>query len=248
MDKNIQFLARTLLAYMAGVLIGLSVFLSVACMATGCCTTEERAAAIQAAKEIAQEVSEVVAQAKAAQETAAVQAQAAEPESRPEAHEPGQAAEPETPAAETDAAISANDRQEAQGADETDFAQLDWAYGGFSGKNASPVSGCEIGSLKVSSSGMSYKWVKGGCEQLGASSRTAADCICALFVKGKDGQWRGGKFDWISTSRTTRSFENIAEAGYNGWPKSSIETATAYAFCIVSGDGRKRSNVIVSAK
>jgi hypothetical protein len=94
---------------------------------------------------------------------------------------------------------------------------------------------------------MSYKWVKGGCEQLGASSRTAADCICALFVKGKDGQWRGGKFDWISTSRMTRSFENI-KTGYHGWPSDSISTATAYAFVITSKDGKRRSNVITCGR
>jgi hypothetical protein len=133
------------------------------------------------------------------------------------------------------------------GTDAVPFDQLQWLYGGFRGGNATLVAGCEIGSLKVSSSGMSYKWVKGGCEQLGASSRTAADCICALFVKGKDGQWRGGKFDWISTSRTTRSFENI-KGEYHGWPSDAIETAAAYAFVITSKDGKRRSNVTVSAK
>ena len=131
--------------------------------------------------------------------------------------------------------------------DAVEFSALRWDYGGFGGKGAVAVNGCTISGLKVSSSGMGYKWERGGCEQLGASSRTAADCIAAIFVRGSDGLWRGGKFDWISTSRTTRDFKNISE-GYNGWPPDSIKTATAYAFVIVSRDGRKRSNVISQGK
>lgn len=138
----------------------------------------------------------------------------------------------ETPAAETDA---------------IPFESMQWCYGGFNGAKAAPVDGCEIAGLKISSSGMTYQWKGGGCEQLGASSRSAADCIAALFVKGTDGQWRGGKFDWISTSRTSRSFKNI-HGEYHGWPSDSIEKAQGYAFVITSRDGKRRTNVIVSAK
>ena len=128
--------------------------------------------------------------------------------------------------------------------DTFDYSSLDWRYGGFSGAKAKPVDGCEIGSLKVSADGMSYKWVAGGCEKLGASSREDAGAtIAALFCK-IDGKWQGGKWEWISTSRTTRSLENIKK-GYGGWRKDAIEAASAYAFCIVSKDGKKRTNVIV---
>ena len=128
-------------------------------------------------------------------------------------------------------------------ADAVELSLLDWAYGGFKGGSAKLVDGCRIGSLKVSSSGLSYKWERGGCEALGASgagdySQTLACLFCRI-----SGKWRGGKFDWISTSRTTRSFENIQD-GYNGWPKNAVEAADAYAFCIVSKDGKRRSNVI----
>lgn len=153
----------------------------------------------------------------------------------------------EESSAETPAAAEEKPAEPVPDADAVAFSSLGWDYGGFKGGKATPVDGCEIGSLKVSSSGMSYKWVEGGCEQLGASSRTAADCICALFVKGKDGQWRGGKFDWISTSRTTRSFENI-KGEYHGWPTDAIESATGYAFVIVSKDGKRRSNVITCGR
>ena len=121
---------------------------------------------------------------------------------------------------------------------------MQWAYGGFDGAGARPVGGCEIAALKVSASGMAYKWAKGGCELLGASSRTSADCIAALFVRGADGEWRGGKFDWISTSRTTRDFKNV-KSGYGGWPKDAIQAARGFAFVIVSADGKRRTNVAV---
>jgi len=144
----------------------------------------------------------------------------------------GEAVEIKAPPSETDA-IS--------------FESMQWCYGGFNGAKAAPVDGCEIADLKISSSGMTYQWKGGGCEQLGASSRSAADCIAALFVKSSDGQWRGGKFDWISTSRTSRSFENI-KGEYHGWPSDSIEKAQGYAFVITSRDGKRRTNVIVSSK
>ena len=133
---------------------------------------------------------------------------------------------------------------ETAGADGVDFAALEWAYGGFNGKGAKPVAGCEIGSLKVTADGMSYKWIAGGCEMLGASNREDAGAtIAALFVRS-GGKWRGGKWEWISTSRTTRSLENIKE-GYNGWDTGAIGKAEAFAFAIVSKDGKKRTNVIV---
>lgn len=141
----------------------------------------------------------------------------------------------------------ANDQQETQSADAVDYSSLDWRYGGFSGAKAKPVDGCEIGSLKVTSDGMSYKWVRGGCEKLGASNREDAGAtIAALFCK-IDGKWQGGKWEWISTSRTTRSLENIKK-GYGGWDASVLGKATAYAFVIVSDDGKRRTNVALFSK
>ena len=132
-------------------------------------------------------------------------------------------------------------------ADEVDFSSLDWAWGGFSGSKAKLAEGAEIGSLKVTADGMSYKWGKGGCEQLGATSREDADhTLACLFVR-IGGKWQGGKWEWISTSRTTRAFKNVRE-GYGGWRKDAIEAADAYAFCIVSKDGKKRTNVIKAGR
>lgn len=131
--------------------------------------------------------------------------------------------------------------------DAVDFASLQWEYGGFDGKKAAPVDGCRIGGLSIGSHGMGYAWESGGCEMLGAASRSDAACLACLFVRDSAGNWRGGKFDWISTSRTTRGFENIAD-GYNGWPKNAIETAQGFAFVIVSSNGKRRSNMITCGR
>jgi hypothetical protein len=64
---------------------------------------------------------------------------------------------------------------------------------------------------------------------------------CLFCYSG--GKWVGGKFDWVSTSRRTRDFKNIHE-GYHGWSPTVFKNATAYAFVIVSKDGKSRSNVI----
>lgn len=120
---------------------------------------------------------------------------------------------------------------------------LDFRYGGFKGESAKEVAGCRIGSLRVSGSGLSYRWEKGGCEALGASGPTdySQTVACAFYEDG--GRWVGGKFDWISTSRTSRSFENI-KSGYNGWDAAAFFGAKRHGFCIVSKDGKRRSNFI----
>ncbi|MBQ6925555.1 MAG: hypothetical protein IJQ73_13020 [Kiritimatiellae bacterium] len=131
----------------------------------------------------------------------------------------------------------------APAADAVNFAALKWCWGAFDGSKAAEDAGARIGSLKVSASGLSYKWEKGGCERLGASSASDASCLACLFCF--DGSaWRGGKFEWVSTSRTTRDMKNV-ESGYEGWDAAAFRSAKAYAFVIVSKDGRKRTNVAV---
>ena len=150
---------------------------------------------------------------------------------------------PSTPSTSSEAAASTSSTSSTDGADAVNFGALRWCWGAFDGSKAAEDAGARIGSLKVSASGLSYKWEKGGCERLGASSKTDASCLACLFCF--DGSaWRGGKFDWISTSRTTRDMKNV-EDGYNGWDAGAFRSAKAYAFVIVSKDGRKRTNVAV---
>jgi hypothetical protein len=120
---------------------------------------------------------------------------------------------------------------------------LDFRYGGFRGERAKEEPGCRIGSLKVGKDKLTYKWEAGGCEALGAKDKAdySQTVACAFYWDGK--KWVGGKFDWISTSRTSRGFENI-KSGYNGWDSAAFFGAKKHGFCIVSKDGKKRSNFI----
>ena len=128
--------------------------------------------------------------------------------------------------------------------DDVDFASLKWNYGGFKPSSTATIV-ARIASLKISGDGLSYKWADGGCERMGASSKEDAACLACLFCK-VGGSWTGGKFDWISTSRLKRGFENI-RGRYNGWDPEALDKASEFTFVIVSSDGRKRTNVI-SAK
>lgn len=145
--------------------------------------------------------------------------------------------------ADTDAKVEADTDTEA---DDKKFGGLNWMYGGFNGKGAKRVKGAVIAGLSVKNNGLSYRWVAGGCESLGAVDRNDYNHTLACLFCLINGKWVGGKFDWVSTSRTTRDFENIhgRHAGYGGWDKNAITKASAFRFVIVSADGSKRTNVI----
>lgn len=132
-------------------------------------------------------------------------------------------------------------------ADAVPYGSLNWSMGGFRGAGALQHSGAVIGSLSVKSNGMSYKWVSGGCEALGATRKDDADhTLACMFYKDASGKWQGGKFDWISTSRTTRDYKNI-DSGYQGWNAAAFRSASEVAFVVVGTNGR-RTNVIKGAK
>ena len=68
---------------------------------------------------------------------------------------------------------------------------------------------------------------------------------CAFFWNEKEQAWVGGKFDWIDEKRSSRSFENIRD-GYNGWISEEFFWAERRAFCVMSADGKLRSNLEVA--
>ena len=125
--------------------------------------------------------------------------------------------------------------------------RIRWACGGFDGSRAKETPDAQVGGVKMDAKGMRYKWTKGGCEVLGAvSARDYSHTIAAAFYW--DGAaWVGGKFDWISTSRTTRDFVNIKD-GYHGWNWRAFVDADRRAFCIVSADGKRRTNLAEDGK
>lgn len=133
--------------------------------------------------------------------------------------------------------------------DEENFAAFDWSFGGFKGGDAvwggdpGNGSGPVIGNLKMGKDGLSFTY-ENGLAGWGLEKDDASALAC-LFVKDNDGNWVGGKFDWISTSRQTRDFKNIY-SGYNGWDLSNVPKTTTVAFVIVSKNGKWRSNVITA--
>lgn len=153
-----------------------------------------------------------------------------------------------TPAATSrqteEAAPAASVADDGTGAeDEVPFGSLSWTYGGFRGSGAAKTS-ASISGLHAGSGSMSYRWSSGGCETLGASSRDDFNStIACFFVQNGEGRWVGGKFDFISTSRTSRGFENIY-GGYGGWTLAGVPNPCPCAFVIVSSNGKKRTNVI----
>ena len=126
--------------------------------------------------------------------------------------------------------------------DAVSFDTLQWKYGGFNGSGAK-LDVPRISNLSVKSNGLSLTWDV-NLSGWGLSNDDWRGALACLFCK-VDGVWKGGKMDWISSSRATRDFHNIRD-GYNGWDKQAIERADAYAFVVVSADGKRRSNVVAT--
>ena len=120
---------------------------------------------------------------------------------------------------------------------------LDFRYGGFKGGGSVEDPATQIKGFRFSSSGMSYSWAKGDLGNWGLARTDAGALACAFYEDPATGRWIGGKFDWISTSRTTRTWENVRDR-YNGWDPDAFFSAQRHAFCIVSADGRKRTNLV----
>ena len=125
--------------------------------------------------------------------------------------------------------------------DAMSFNSLRWVYGGKPHAGGARQNGVQISSLSVSKDGLSFRYVR-DLSAWGYSS-TALGGVTCLFVQNEKGQWVGGKFDWISSSRQSRDFANIY-GGYDGWTLAGVPNPCPVAFVIVSPDGRQRSNVL----
>ncbi len=133
------------------------------------------------------------------------------------------------------------DEEENPGSPSSSYSPvLDFRYGGFDGGRAKEDPRCRISNFKMGKSGCSLKW------ETAIPGDWARDkdglVIAAIFYKDGD-RWIGGKFDWIDRSRSTRDFENI-DGGYGGWNASAFRAATKHAICVVSADGKYRSNLL----
>jgi len=138
------------------------------------------------------------------------------------------------------AAMAAGCKDEASSSpDAVPFSELAWTWGGFDGSKA-VLDAPRISGLAVAGTAhLTFKW-----DVDMASWGYAHDDpkgVACLFIK-RDGKWVGGKFEWVSSSRTFRGLENI-RAGYAGWDAKAVGAADSFAYVVVSKDGRKRSNV-----
>ena len=130
--------------------------------------------------------------------------------------------------------------------DEVDFSKLKWVYGGEDGSNAVESSGVQIRNLRVTvGSKISYAWAKARfrrtLKEWGLADNDASAFAVFGYLCGDS--YKCGKMDWISTSRTSRSWENIKD-GYKGWNNKECSAANEFVFLILSKDRKKRSNVI----
>lgn len=152
---------------------------------------------------------------------------ASEPE-RPPVVEPG---EPSDPHPQPPSAVDA-----------VAYSSLKWRWGGFNGGGAK-LDSPRISNLRTNGRTLTYKWDT-GLSGWGLAHGDAG-AICAVFF-ARGGEWVGGKFDWVSTSRTSRELKHVES--YNNWPQSGITLPHSgrVAFVVVSADGKLRSNVVVA--
>lgn len=131
--------------------------------------------------------------------------------------------------------------------DEAVYADFIWKYGGEKMPNARNDGSVVIALKKLSANAIDFSWEK----DLSAwgIARDHADALVCAFVQDGSGQWIGGKFDWISSSRTNRDFGHLGTAtteGYKGWNLEGIPNPTRLAFVVVERNGRRRSNVVAA--
>jgi hypothetical protein len=128
------------------------------------------------------------------------------------------------------------------GADQVPFGSLKWAYGGKPNGAGARNGGVVISGARFSEGGVSFTYAK-NLSAWGYADNALGGVAC-LFVQKSNGQWVGGKFDWISSSRKSRDFANVY-GGYEGWSLAGVPNPCTAAFVIISPDGKRRSNAIV---
>ncbi len=126
------------------------------------------------------------------------------------------------------------------GTDAVPFSSLVWAYGGFNGSSAI-LDTPRLSNASCNGSTYSYKWDV-GMSAWGASDSDYSKSICAAFVE-RDGQLVGGKFDWVSVSRSSRGLGHLEF--YSGW-NESLPLSGRVVFVVVNANGKLRSNVILA--
>ena len=122
--------------------------------------------------------------------------------------------------------------------------ELSWVYGGFNGSKAKEDSNVVISDFTLDKRGMKIKWVK-GMSAWGYDRSDPSGIACVFYYDQNAKKYLGGKFEYISTSRSIREWKNIKDK-YHGWNYDKFINAKQFAFCVVSGDGKKRTNIVTT--
>ena len=126
--------------------------------------------------------------------------------------------------------------------DKVAFGSLIWCWGGIDGSESVP-SGVSISGLSFGSNLLSFRYNR----DMSAWGYGAGTLVYAcLFVKNNNGNWVGGKFDWISSNRASRDLKNVL-GGYGGWDLSNVPNPCQAAFVILDKNKKRRSNVLVGS-
>jgi len=145
----------------------------------------------------------------------------------------------------SDPATGGSGKVDGSSSDVAGSVSLDFRFGGFMGDKAKEDSRCRIGSPRITKDKISWKWetkIPSDWKR-GSTSKGPMVVAAAFYWDETAHKWVGGKFDWTDESRDTRSCKNIHD-GYGGWDASAWRSAKRRAFCVVSADGRFRSNLI----
>ena len=120
---------------------------------------------------------------------------------------------------------------------------LDFRFGGFNGNKAQEDPRCRLSSPKITKDKISWKWESGipSDWKRFTTSKGPMVVACAFYREGET--WIGGKMDWCDEARTSRECNHI-HGGYGGWQSAGWDEAKRRAFCVVSADGKWRSNLI----
>lgn len=120
---------------------------------------------------------------------------------------------------------------------------LVFCYGNFPANNAVEDSEVQIKDFRMDSRYIYYSWAKNDLSRWGYAYTEASALACAFFFDEESKTWKGGKFEWISTSRLSRDMTNLL-TGYGGWDCKKFLAAKKHGFCIVSKDRSRRTNLI----
>ena len=156
----------------------------------------------------------------------------------------------ETPPQDADADGGTVETPPQDPGDAVPYGALQWRYGGFNGAKAAHDPGADplLSDMRSSARALSFRYRRD--LRAWGLPHDDAGAIAAIFIQDSAGRWIGGKFDWISSSRTSREYKHIiVEPQYSNWASldwSAVPYPAKVAFVIISKDGRRRSNVIAT--